>query len=390
MAQNNNPNNGGRMAMPVFHGECYDPMSARAFLADFETYCRTYAIDDDDKVTTLQTALRGEARGWYLQHENITETPTWDNTKKFFLRYWTAPVPRVNRGQMVANCKQYQGENVRNFLTRCCNLAFETLFPPNPTSLPNNIRGQVQNGNAAAFEATIPWTADFLKPVHAFYAKEKAMDIFIAGCLPPLKHHLALNKTWSTWDELLDVAMAVEATVMPHLISKQVGQFSGGQNQRQVNAVSDGQTTSAQQQMEVAPVSHKGGVRPWQTSKPASNNSTGTKPKSKPKASPHPQQHNTHSQPVTCYYCGGKFHTERHCLAKHGNKATAPVAAAAPAPPATTAPPQQPTFAQPQQQQVFAPQQLQQFQQFPQDGFGNCTQQAQIGMASVAYPNPHF
>ncbi len=246
----------------------------------------------------------------------------------------------------------------------------------------------------APFDAQIQMDEADILPIHQFYAEEIAINIFAAGCLPQMKHHIALNKTWSTWSELEDLAIAVEATVHPNSLTRQMSQFnsSGG---HQVNAVHTTATAESSEDAQVAA----------QYGKQKSNKNQGQNKKqnqqqqhkNKPKAAPHPQQQNTHTHPVTCYYCGGKYHTERHCLAKQNNKASAPVAATAPCvvrPAQVHLPSQgqaQPQFyTQPQQQQAMpgpspyvAPQGY-----APQDAY--LVQQAQVQTASPMYPNPHF
>ena len=87
-------------------------------------------------------------------------------------------------------------------------------------------------------------------------------------------------------------------------------------------------------------------------------------------ASPHPQQHHSHQTAVTCYYCGGQYHTERHCLAKQAKNASGATSSIVHQPPTMYQQPMyQPVPIQPpqqQQQQQEQQQHAQQYQQPPQ------------------------
>ncbi len=377
-----------RMALPQFSAKVYDPQQAKSFMDDFTNYCRLYNIADANKVDTLASALRDDARTWLQQHQHTATRVTWNNTKAAFLAYYTAPVPRVNRAQMVASCKQKSNEGVRAFLARCCCVAFETMDPPQADSRPVLHRtvgaGQAQQ----AIDVTIE--DDEIKPIHAFYAQELAMNIFVAGCHENLRKQIALNKDWNTWAQLTTLAISVEETLAPAQISRQLQQYAG------TSAV-DAQPKDAEQSA-VAQVASK------KKQKPAA--AQPNQPKRTPKGQPDPQQHRTHSHPVTCYWCGGQYHTERHCLAKQKKMAGRPaVAAATAAPP----PPPQPTYAQATYAQATQPAQVAPPpQQFIQPVYADAQppmtfaqppgpvyqqtaiQPVQLPPATPFYPNPYF
>ncbi len=335
-----------RMALPVFSGHQFDPLSATAFLQDFENYCRLYAIDDDDKPNTIASSLKDDARAWLLQLKNITSSADflWDHIKRQFLAYWTAPVPRANRFQLAADCKQKPGEAVRTFLSRCCNVAFETLTPMSGDVLGDMARevtapAVAADGNDPAqierdFTASFILDPDDLREVNMYYAKEFAMNLFVAGCHPQVRHHLSLDKSWDSWEELMSLAISIEATVAPGTLSRALKQFDPALSKSNVNAVSDvadapstpdlGSASARPGPAQVAPV---GQTRSPRSAKPKGRPPPRGPPRPKapqPQAAPDPQQRRTHTNPVTCYFCGGQFHTERHCLAKQKRLALAP------------------------------------------------------------------
>ncbi len=346
-----------RMALPVFSGHQFDPLSATAFLQDFENYCRLYAIDDDDKPHTIASSLKDDARAWLLQLKNITSSADflWDHIRRQFLAYWTAPVPRANRFQLAADCRQKPGEAVRTFLSRCCNVAFETLTPMSGDVLGDMARevtapAVAADGNNPAqierdFTATFILDNDDLREINMYYAKEFAMNLFVAGCHPQVRHHLSLDKSWDSWEELMSLAISIEATVAPGTLSRALKQFDPALSKSGVNAVSDVASAPAPPADGAAParpgpnqVAPIGQSRPPKSSKPKGRPPPRGPPRPKapqPQAPPDPQQRRTHTNPVTCYFCGGQFHTERHCLAKQKRLALAPHNAVsfAPAPP---------------------------------------------------------
>lgn len=301
MAQN-------RLALPVFEAKVYDPAAAKAFRDDYLNYCNAYLLDDDDKLLTLATALRGNARAWLTQHFNVVgrENADWQTTDEAFLKHFTAPVPRANRATMAADCKQKPGEGVRDFLNRCCNLAFEIAAPfegrihvVKDVTPPAAGDPPVQQPN---FDLDVALDKNDLAELIRFMSLERAIDLFCHGVNDKIKGPLNLDKSWETWEQLQETAIAIEQTVSPHTLDKQLRAFSSGTSTAQTHAVA---AVAAPTATPTAAVAEK------------------KKPKFKPKAPPDQDQHRSHSNPVICYYCGGTYHTQRHCLAKQKAAAAA-------------------------------------------------------------------
>ncbi len=331
------------MALPVFTGHHFDPMGATAFLQDFDNYCHVYEIDDDHKPSTIASALKDDARAWLLQLKNITAVADfdWAHIREQFLVYWTAPVPRANRFQLAADCKQKSGEAVRTFLSRCCNVAFETITPMTVETLGGLGRTvtvparPAEDGTPAQIERDISTTfsleEDELREVNMYYAKEFAMNLFVAGCHPQVRHHLVLDKSWESWEDLMGLAISIEATVAPNTLSRALKQFDPALSKSSgVAAVSDTAPAPAAPPVSAPTAPSVAAVGQGRSTKPPrqkGRQQPRQPPKSKPpqpQAPPDPQQRRTHQQPVVCYFCGGQYHTERHCLAKQRRLAMAP------------------------------------------------------------------
>lgn len=342
-----------RLACPIYEGKHYDPSAARAFLAEYNVYCNAYNLNDASKFETLQTALKGEARFWLLSHMDMTPDANWTTALAAFRQHFTAPVPRASRAAMAAECRQRANEGVRQFLTRCSRVAFETTSTP--AELPTRQRQVPVDGGGVIDVDVQPDDAD-IAAARRFWAIDKAMDLFVAGCNNKIREPLVLDKTWATWQEMSDRAILIEQSVHPQQLDRQVRNFGPGP----VHAVDDARPQQQQQQPgpppppaapPAAPVAPVGGAR--------------ARPKRQYKGRPDPQQQPTHAKPIICDYCGGKFHIASGCLAK---KKAAPAANIY----AVQGPPQAPQWQQqqpPQQpvQWIQVPQQLppQHFQQPP-------------------------
>lgn len=333
-----------RLACPVFTGDRYDPMAARAFLEEYENYATAYNMDNAAKLQTLSSALRDQAREWFLSYKRLNDEPTWAAAREAFARHFTAPVPRVNRAAMAADCKQRPAEDVRTFLTRCMNLSFETFLPPRPAVFPTfEITAQPPNvGNVAVPAMHIQFQLDQAQRtrVTRIFVIEQAINLFVAGVNDNIRKHLLLNQSWETWDELSRVAVGIEQTVMPSAIAKQTQHYASNPTAA-INPVQ--QNPQHQNPAAINP------INPANNRRKQKQQQQGQQPQrqqrnQQPQAPPDPNQQRSHNINIRCDYCHGTYHTKRHCLAKAKAEGRAPVAALQPA--TTPMPQQQPALAQ--------------------------------------------
>ena len=322
-----------RLPCPTFSAKEFNPSEARAFLDQFDNYATAYALTDPVKLQTMSTALTDNALSWFLRFKTVTtgDDFNWNTFRTQFIGKFTAQVPRANGGLMMFNCKQKPGETVRTFIDRCFNLAKELQPTPRADQM-KTMTAQIVPDNAAAGAPAVPitWTLreEDRTMINTHYIQEKAIDLFLYGCFDKVRQAILLNKTWETLDQLEAAAIAVEQSVMPTALSAQLTQY--GAPKAAVCFMSDGTTSQYAQPQEgaappAAPIctmnhGHKG--KKQSNKKKQSSSSSGDR---QYKAKPHPNQHETHTAPVTCYYCGGQKHTERHCLAKKAAAAAQPV-----------------------------------------------------------------
>lgn len=374
-----------RLVLPTFDAKSYNPNAAFNFLRDFETYCRGHEIADAEKPDYLACGLRDNARDWFTQFclDDVEEGKNWNTMRQSFVDNFTAPVPMAHKAQMAADCRQRSDEDCRAFAIRVANLAYQIVdgLPPaeRPTVHATIQPPPAQDGNLPPVIAA-DITLDDLqtKTVARPFARKQACILFIAGVRPSIREKLLVMKTWTTWTELKDAAYQVEAAIVPAAVAKQTTKFTTHNNLQPVHAVEETEPPAQQQQQQQQPIAPV-------TNRPKSNNHNRAKGRGRQqqqqhnngqqrsfKASPHPQQHHSHQAAVTCYYCGGQYHTERHCLAKQTKNASAATSAIIPQPPALYQQPlYQPTPYQPQQQQQQQQGQQQQhaqlYQQHPQN-----------------------
>ena len=313
-----------RLPCPTYDGRVYDPSAARAFLAEYDVYAEAYALTDAQKLSTLQTALKGEANLWLLSDIDMSppEQRTWTTARANFIAHFTAPVPRASRAIMAAECRQKPNEGIRNFLTRCSRVAFETTSTPD--ELPATTR-RMRPDDAAAdaprVTVTIRPNAADIAAARRFWATDKAMDLFVAGCHEKIRLQLAMDRSWATWQELSDRAIAIEQSLAPQALDRQIHPFRA-----HVNAVADQPQQPQPPQQQPNPPAPTNAI--GNGGRAGANRANGhgqannrqqqqqRRRGGKPGVKPDPQQQPSHRVPIICDYCGGKFHIASSCLAK--------------------------------------------------------------------------
>ena len=328
-----------RLILPTYNAKMYKPTEARNFLQDFKTYCTAHGVPDAEKPNYFASALKDSARDWLTQFtlDDADNGANWPSMRDAFQETFTAPVPMAHKAQMVGDCRQRQDENVRSFAIRVANLAYQIVDNLPPAERPT-VRVAVQPPAAAdgnvpqVVAADVTLDDNQTRVVCRPFARKQACILFIAGVKAIIRDKLIVNTTWTTWDELKQLAYAVEAAVMPASVAKQTTKFTTHNSLQPVHALQpvDGygnymmapplpQQQQQQPAQPIAPIANKN--KPYGKGKGRGRQQTDGQPRTY-KASPHPQQHNSHQAAVTCYYCGGTFHTERHCLAKQAKQAT--------------------------------------------------------------------
>lgn len=356
-----------RLVLPTYTAKVYEPTEARNFLQDFETFCTAHAVPDAEKPSYLASALKDSARDWLTQFtlDDLDNGTNWATMREAFKETFTAPVPMAHKAQMAADCRQRQDENVRSFAIRVANLAYQIvdgLPPAERPTIPVTVQPPPADGaDPPVVAANVTLNDNQTLVVSRPFARKQACILFIAGVKEKIREKLLVNTSWTTWDELKTLAYTVEAAIMPAAVVKQTTKFTTHNVLQPVHAVDaagagDQQQQQQQHQQPIAPVSNRGKSNKGKGRGRQQQQNQQDQPRSY-KASPHPQQHNSHTAAVTCYYCGGTYHTERHCLAKQSKQATGSTGAVAPQDQQQQ---QQVFHAQQQQQQLYAGQQQQQ------------------------------
>lgn len=315
-----------RLNLPTYDAKIFDPHVAKSFLTQYEVYGETYNLTDGQKLNTLATALTGNAALWFSTLREDNPGITWPEVRTEFEEFWTAPVPRANRAALAADCKQQPNEEVRPFLVRCLSVAATAIPPPMGANLPEFSSTGTDADNAQRTITHRLTEAQGRILTSQYFRKQIAANLFIAGCHPNMRQALMLTSRWQTWEDLRAEAIRIQATIAPQHHSRQLQHFRSGQ---QVSAV-DQDLLSQLQQAQPQPYHQP----PAQQQQPqlqdvnaVSNRGKSSKGKSQKKksfkASPHPNQPKTHEIPIQCHYCGGTYHTERHCLAKQSANAAA-------------------------------------------------------------------
>ena len=373
-----------RLTCPTFTGKPYDPVAAAVFLDAYENYADAFALAPEDKIKTLTSALRDDALAWLRQQRLLQPDDTWEETKTAFKDHFTAPVPRVNRAAMAAGCVQGQNEDMRRFLVRAINIAFEILPPPKGDDMPAISRTVGEGANAQ--DVNVVLREAEVKSINRYYVRQRAMDLVVAGCHESIRKHLLLDKSWSTWEELRTVAIALEQSIRPQALQHQMDRFGKSAPTLGVNQIGKAAAAAPPPPLPPPPPPDAQGINPvGQTTKTGRgrgrSSSNAEKP---PMAAPDPQQHRTHSSAVKCYYCHGLYHTERHCLARQ--KRAAQGAAAVSSLQASTAAPPPPPPLPPSQPAMpaHAPMQV------DANGFAHQTQQQQHLYAAAAASYPQY
>ena len=335
------------LALPKFSADRYDPDLANTFLAQYDNYRTTYNLDDARSVSTLYSALTGNAAVWFKNLKDSEPTVTWDTVRERFEAYYTAPVPRASRAEIAAKCKQKPEEEIRTFLKRCLATANQCI--PVPAA-----GGLVEQTITVRIDGTnhnVPFTptVDHARVWTQVYRHETAVNLFIAGCDSATRHALLLDARWTTWDELCKEATRIQSTIHPDSVARQLRSYTGPapHSGAHVSAVAPGAAAPPTPQLpppppppgqSLAPVTGGKTHRGSSSKKKSRGPSTGGRSDSN-KPPPHPQQQKTHQHPVQCYYCTGTHHTERHCLAKQqaaGTVGAVQQPAQPPPPPALT------------------------------------------------------
>ena len=338
--------NNMNLALPKFSAASSDPTLAETFLDQYDNYCTVHALTDDQKVSTLYSALTGNAAVWFRNAKTANQEITWADVRQKFKDYYTAPVPRANRAEIAAKCIQKTDEDTRTFLQRCLATANQCIPVPGNGGLVARtihvtIDGAQHNVDYLPTEADAKvWTQ--------VYRHETAVNLFIAGCDAATRRALLLDARWTTWEELCTNAIRIQATVNPTSIARQLRTFTGPAPKPSTPTVAaitptapagaDGQATHGQT---INPVTGGQNFRGRGKGKGRSGSSK-PPPDNSNKPPPHPQQPKTHQHPVQCYYCTGQYHTERHCLAKQASNGL--VGSVAPPPPPPPAAPQDPAL----------------------------------------------
>lgn len=269
-----NPHN-ARLPIPILTGQG-TPVEAANFVPMFEAFCTSAGIQlDNDIIACLRHALQGPALEWLklFQFENKEEGRVWELVKQGLLTRFAPPLTAIQARRAEIAIKQRPGEKVEEFFVRAKATSKNTLTlitaeDAGPANAPGNL------------------AANHLDRIHLFYFKQRALTLFITGLLPSLQEKVMANTSWHTITECISTAIHYETTAK------------------------DNNTNAAPKYAGV--VVAAAGARPKPRAK------QGNRGRPAPKHQPHPQQQRSHNFPITCYYCGGSYHTEKTCMARRG------------------------------------------------------------------------
>lgn len=262
-----------RLPIPILTGQG-TPVEAANFVPMFEAFCVSAGITEPkDTIACLRHALQGPALEWLklFQFERKKDGQDWQAVKAGLLTRFAPPLTQIQARRAEIAIKQRPGESVEEYFVRAKATAKNTL-----TSITAEIAGP---SNAPGM-----LTNDHLEQIHLFYFKQRSLSLFVTGLLPALQDKVMANTSWQDIGNCVDIARHYETTSR------------------------DNNTNAAPKYAGVvAAATSRAKPRPRSTQRNRSS-----------RQAPHPQQVRTHQNPISCYFCGGTYHTEKTCLAKKG------------------------------------------------------------------------
>lgn len=344
---------------PTFAGTPADtPTVAKIWLSCYQAFCTAKNINDH--ATQLFFALKGPAAIWL--REWVDDRPpqaapaagaaaqplfTFDQFRTDFEARYIKTLTATQRAQLMGSLAQGPHESVEDLFTRCKAAA----------------RTCTGECTEAAFTGL---TAANRQLVHRHYILDKARDWFICGLRPQIRTLVQQNTSWTTLQQCVDVAVSIESSIRDNATGNS-SNSNGSNSSNGSNNKAKNQQHSAKKSGPVAAVAHSRSLpahaagksrqhrardaappAPQQSAAPVAAAAPAADSDSdvdddelwgaviaalrgrrrsapprrrQPQAAPHPDQRNSHEVPITCHYCGGKFHIESTCMAKAQDQA---------------------------------------------------------------------